>query len=530
MKQLLITLVTVILFVGACSGPGETPYPTETTPDGTIQPSETPLVGEMQITLLYSETTRTEVEASRTPAPPTATMVKPTATRTIPPMPELSRNLRLEEQRMRGEDVSQLQEWLLELGYANVGSADSIFGAMTDEAVRQFQGDSGLTVDGVVGPMTWLALYQAVYNAPEATPTVKSFTTLPAFEQLVRGDSGKAVEELQLKLISLDYPICEQNDQFDLQTEAAVQLFQKSNDLATTGIVDAETWYLMKSMAAKEYEPPKVPVILPARQMGIENGAKGLAFDGDSLWFTANEQIIQFDPINMTFIKAIDLPYLGKKTGPDNLEHDVEFKPLYVFPPTSGEMIWLLGAYGYGYGPGTHAVMAINTGGDLAIPPVLFPGDFEYAGVQDTLRAGEEIWMFHQYAGEVTMYYLDYTGGLVPAAYLGYEFSNTSAYEYDGERLWALIALEGNALAPVEPYQASFGRGIGACGDDFSWDGSWLWVKRENVLFAYDKNGNLQAKAAAPDGYRIGEFAANEEYIAAAAFGKGSNTLLIFDK
>ena len=95
---------------------------------------------------------------------------------------------------------------------------------------------------------------------------------------------------------------------------------------------------------------------------------------------------------------------------------------------------------------------------------------------------------------------------------------------------WALIALEGNALAPVEPYQASYGRGIGACGDDFSWDGSWLWVKREDVLFAYDKNGNLQAKAAAPDGYRIGEFAANEEYIAAAAFGKGSNTLLIFDK
>ena len=35
---------------------------------------------------------------------------------------------------------------------------DGAFGKMTDQAVRQFQRDEGLAVDGIVGPVTWDAL------------------------------------------------------------------------------------------------------------------------------------------------------------------------------------------------------------------------------------------------------------------------------------------------------------------------------------------------------------------------------------
>ena len=36
--------------------------------------------------------------------------------------------------------------------------ADGIFGALTDEAVRDFQKSKGLSVDGIVGAKTWAAL------------------------------------------------------------------------------------------------------------------------------------------------------------------------------------------------------------------------------------------------------------------------------------------------------------------------------------------------------------------------------------
>ena len=61
---------------------------------------------------------------------------------------------------MQGADVQALQERLLALGYAQVGIPDGVFGAMTDEAVRQYQEDSGLVVDGVVGPVTWDLLFE----------------------------------------------------------------------------------------------------------------------------------------------------------------------------------------------------------------------------------------------------------------------------------------------------------------------------------------------------------------------------------
>ena len=51
----------------------------------------------------------------------------------------------------RGDAVATLQRKLNLI-------ADGIFGAITDEAVRDFQKSPGLAADGVVGPKTWGAL------------------------------------------------------------------------------------------------------------------------------------------------------------------------------------------------------------------------------------------------------------------------------------------------------------------------------------------------------------------------------------
>ncbi|MEG4595352.1 glycoside hydrolase family protein [Microcoleus sp. F8_C2] len=56
---------------------------------------------------------------------------------------------------VQGDDVRQVQKALIEAGF-NVGpdGADGIFGMGTDRAVREFQQQKGLTVDGIVGAET----------------------------------------------------------------------------------------------------------------------------------------------------------------------------------------------------------------------------------------------------------------------------------------------------------------------------------------------------------------------------------------
>jgi N-acetylmuramoyl-L-alanine amidase len=60
---------------------------------------------------------------------------------------------------MVGDDVTTLQERLLELGY-DAGYADGVFGDRTEAALRQFQRDYGLVPDGQCGPLTLRALRQ----------------------------------------------------------------------------------------------------------------------------------------------------------------------------------------------------------------------------------------------------------------------------------------------------------------------------------------------------------------------------------
>lgn len=53
-----------------------------------------------------------------------------------------------------GDDVEFLQRSLSDLGYS-VGKSDGMFGEKTFQAVKRFQKDNKLTVDGIVGKKTW---------------------------------------------------------------------------------------------------------------------------------------------------------------------------------------------------------------------------------------------------------------------------------------------------------------------------------------------------------------------------------------
>lgn len=53
----------------------------------------------------------------------------------------------------RGEEVRRIQQKLKSMGYYT-GSVDGIYGTQTQSAVRRFQRDNGLAVDGIAGPKT----------------------------------------------------------------------------------------------------------------------------------------------------------------------------------------------------------------------------------------------------------------------------------------------------------------------------------------------------------------------------------------
>ena len=58
----------------------------------------------------------------------------------------------------KGEDVEKIQARLIVLGYLN-DDADGIFGKLTQAAVKAYQKDQGIKVDGIVGPVTYGLLF-----------------------------------------------------------------------------------------------------------------------------------------------------------------------------------------------------------------------------------------------------------------------------------------------------------------------------------------------------------------------------------
>jgi L,D-transpeptidase ErfK/SrfK len=84
-----------------------------------------------------------------------------------------SRLLKAEKNMMHGPDILELQLRLEELGYYQ-GQADGRYTLATQRAVKSFQQALGLKDDGVVGPITWLALNRNAFEHFKAEPALTS--------------------------------------------------------------------------------------------------------------------------------------------------------------------------------------------------------------------------------------------------------------------------------------------------------------------------------------------------------------------
>ncbi|BBN98322.1 peptidoglycan-binding protein [Sporolactobacillus terrae] len=129
----------------------------------------------------------------------------------------------------RGSTVKVVQQNLIHAGYS-VGSAgaDGVFGVATETAVRALQRDSGITVDGIVGLQTQIALSQALRGGLAVVPYPGHI--------IKRGSRGRDVERIQRALsLSVD-------GVFGPATKKAVKAYQRRHNLSVDGIVGSETW------------------------------------------------------------------------------------------------------------------------------------------------------------------------------------------------------------------------------------------------------------------------------------------------
>ena len=124
-----------------------------------------------------------------------------------------------------GEAVRQLQQALEDLGY-DPGAVDGRFGSMTESAVKAFQADRGLDVDGIVGEITWLNIDEA----DTSNPTIR------------KGSTGNPVRRAQKRLTLAGYDVGGVDGIFGAATEAGVKRFQGDQHLAVDGIVGPKTW------------------------------------------------------------------------------------------------------------------------------------------------------------------------------------------------------------------------------------------------------------------------------------------------
>jgi N-acetylmuramoyl-L-alanine amidase len=123
-----------------------------------------------------------------------------------------------------GEPIRDIQDRLAALGLPCDPDPRGEFAGGTREAVVGFQLSRGLSADGVVGPDTWRALYEAGYRLGDRLLFLR--------RPMLRGED---VAELQSRLNGLGFDAGKVDGIFGPDTERAILDFQRNRHLAEDG-------------------------------------------------------------------------------------------------------------------------------------------------------------------------------------------------------------------------------------------------------------------------------------------------------
>ena len=156
-----------------------------------------------------------------------------------------------------GETVKYIQNKLINKGYfLGRTGADGIFGFQTEKAVRQFQIDSNLSADGIIGPLTWEKLED---------PTIVISSSYPG-SIIGMGARGENVVKIQRELIRRGYNVPGGADgQYGSGCREIVKKFQSDSGLEIDGVVGKRTWDALFPILALHLPYPGNIITMGAR-------------------------------------------------------------------------------------------------------------------------------------------------------------------------------------------------------------------------------------------------------------------------
>ncbi len=126
----------------------------------------------------------------------------------------------------RGTAIAEIRSRLTRLGLVDIDTRDpNVFEDSLDRAVRAFQQQRGLSVDGVVGPTTYRVLDEARWRLGD-----RLLTYAPG--NVVAGDD---VVALQQRLLDLGFKVGRVDGRFGHRTELAVREFQRNVAIPADG-------------------------------------------------------------------------------------------------------------------------------------------------------------------------------------------------------------------------------------------------------------------------------------------------------
>lgn len=132
------------------------------------------------------------------------------------------------------EDVSVLQQHLIDLNYLDLEETTTYYGDVTTQAVIDFQNSQGLEADGIFGESSFEAL-EFVLESKKLKPLV--------YERLLKeGIEGEDVQALQERLKRLGFLDIENcTTFFGSQTRQALMDFQNVHNIKADGVAGEET-------------------------------------------------------------------------------------------------------------------------------------------------------------------------------------------------------------------------------------------------------------------------------------------------